>query len=82
MGCSPHAKINFQEAAPEHHGVFRPRAGKSARGPLTGCGEAVETAFVIRAFFHRAEAPVFMKDATRSVKYLALATRAISAPTP
>jgi hypothetical protein len=80
MGCSPHANINFQGAAPERPGVVRPRAGKSARGPqtqrvgaasagLTGCGEAIETAFVIRAFFHRAEAAVLMKDATSSVVY-------------
>jgi hypothetical protein len=31
-------------------------------------GEAVETAIVIRALFHRAEAPVLVKEATRRVE--------------
>jgi hypothetical protein len=50
-------------------GFQRYDAFGAASAALTYCGKAVETAFVIRAFFHRAEAPVLIKDATSSVKY-------------
>jgi hypothetical protein len=51
------------------HCVHRRNALRAASTAMTCCGEAVETAFVSRAFFHRAEAPVLMKDTARIVKY-------------